>query len=248
MDLESPLPFDLSAGTPRFVEESRPLAERLQEKDETELRQLFNVSERVAQLNASRYQKWRPEKHPEHGRPALYAYTGAVYKGIGAYDFDRATLDFAQAHLRILSGLYGLLRPTDAVLPYRLDMGTKLQNPDGPDLYDYWRPRVTQVLKEELESDDHPDTIVLASKEYAAAVDTGALPGRTVHCSFKEERDGKLRQLQYQVKLARGLMARYICENRLRRSEELTAFDWGGYAFREDLSDDSHFVFVRGQD
>lgn len=234
---------------PLFLREAQPLVEKLRPLGAADLRSLFGVSDKVAALNQERYRNWSLQDHEAEARPALYAYQGAVYKGLGAEEFSPEDRRYAQDHLRIISGLYGLLRPGDAILPYRLDMGTRLQNPAGGNLYAYWRDRLTQEIARELRDgggDEGSGMIVnLASKEYADAVDFSRLPGRVLTCEFRDWKGGRYKQIQYYVKRARGLMARYILQHRIRDAEALKDFNLEGYFFSEDGSEGDRLLFLR---
>lgn len=246
MDFSSPVP-GMERSSPLFLRESQPLVERLRPMTAADLRSLFGVSDKVAALNQDRFRAWTVDDHEVSARPALFAYAGPVYAGLAAGEFGREDRAFAQRHLRIISGLYGLLRPSDAILPYRLDMGTKLDNPRGDNLYDYWRDRVTARLSQELSEQgrEHPLLINLASKEYSSVVDQERIPARVVECRFKDRKGEEYRQIQYYVKRARGLMAKFIVKNRIESIEGLRSFDLEGYRYSYEQSEAEQLVFLR---
>jgi cytoplasmic iron level regulating protein YaaA (DUF328/UPF0246 family) len=208
-----------------------------------DLRRLMDISEKLADLNYERFQAFDPAV--EDGLQAAIAFNGDVYDGLDARSLDAKSFAWAQKHLRILSGLYGLLRPADAIQPYRLEMGTRLKTKRGKSLYDFWGDRIATALNEAAEGHKEPTLINLASQEYFGAVDAKALKLSVITCRFFEERDGVAKQISFFAKKARGSMARYAIDNRIERAEDLKAFDVGGYAWRKDLSSESDWVFHR---
>jgi len=209
----------------------------------SELRKLMDLSEPLAKLNHERFQAFDPSV--EDGLQAAIAFNGDVYAGLSARTLDARGFAWAQKHLRILSGLYGLLRPADAIQPYRLEMGTRLKTRRGRSLYDFWGDRISVALNEAAEGHREKTLINLASQEYFGAVDARALRLSVVTCRFFEEKDGVARQVSFFAKKARGLMARYAIDNRIEASADLKAFDVAGYAWRKDLSSDHDWVFHR---
>ncbi len=231
---------------PRLLEHSRRLIDILREKTVPELQRLMDISEDLAVLNAERYADYRTPFTPDNAKQALLAFKGDVYQGLGADDFDGDDLDYAQQHLRILSGLYGLLRPLDLMQPYRLEMGTRLSNGHGKNLYEFWGGRITELINRDLRDRQLKAVVNLASQEYFKAVDTDGLEGALYDIDFKEKReDGSYRIIAFYAKRARGMMCRYAVRNRLREPAQLRDFDMDGYAFNEALSDERHFVFTR---
>lgn len=209
----------------------------------SELRKLMDLSEPLAKLNHERFQAFDPSV--EDGLQAAIAFNGDVYAGLSARTLDARGFAWAQKHLRILSGLYGLLRPADAIQPYRLEMGTRLKTRRGRSLYDFWGDRIALALNEAAEGHKEKTLINLASQEYFGAVDARALRLPVVTCRFFEEKDGVARQISFFAKKARGLMARYAIDHRIEKSADLKAFDVAGYVWRKDLSTDHDWVFHR---
>lgn len=213
---------------------------RLRPRD---LRKLMDISEKLADLNYERFQAFDPAV--DEGLQAAIAFNGDVYAGLSARTLDAKAFGWAQSRLRILSGLYGVLRPADAIQPYRLEMGVRLKTGRGKTLCQFWGDRIARSLNAAAE--DHRDkTLVnLASLEYFAAVDLKALALPVVTCKFFEDRGAVTKQISFMAKKARGMMARYAIDHRIDRAEDLKAFDSEGYAFREDLSSDTEWIFQR---
>jgi cytoplasmic iron level regulating protein YaaA (DUF328/UPF0246 family) len=212
--------------------------------DLPELAGLMAMSDDLAALTAGRCRAWRPPFTPDNARPALLAYAGDTYAALEAATLDAGDLAFAQDHLRILSGLYGLLRPLDLIQPYRLEMGARLANPEGPDLYAFWRAPLTRAVARALAGAGGP-LVNLASGEYFSALDAGALPGRVVTPVFEEPARGGYRVQAVHAKRARGRMVRFAVRNRLDRAEDLLAFDDLGYGFDDAASGPDRWVFRR---
>jgi len=209
---------------------------------------MMSISEDLAQLNAERFAKWSQPFTEENSKQAVYSFNGDVYQGLEASLLSKEEIDYAQDHLRILSGLYGVLRPLDSIQPYRLEMGTSWEiTPKKNSLYKYWKSAVTERLKEDVEETGAKFILNLASQEYAKAVDFKAIDLPVISPDFKEERGDKFQMISFFAKKARGLMARYAIENRIEKPEELKAFDYEGYHFNESLSDLSKnkWVFTR---
>ncbi|MDR3512525.1 MAG: peroxide stress protein YaaA [Caulobacteraceae bacterium] len=230
--------------TPQLKDDIAALAKVTRKLKRSDLKQLMSISEKLADLNYQRFQAF--DEACEEGLQAAMAFDGDVYDGLQARTLDKAALGWAQDHLRILSGLYGVLRPLDAIQPYRLEMGIRLKNPRGATLYDFWKGRVAPTLNAVLETQAEPALINLASQEYFGAVDVAALKAPVITCHFKEIRPGEApRILSFYAKKARGLMARYAIEHRLERAEQLRAFDTAGYVYQADLSTDTDWIFCR---
>lgn len=210
-----------------------------------DLRRLMDISEPLAQLNYERFQAFDPSV--EEGLQAAIAFNGDVYSGLDARSLDPKAFAWAQDRLRILSGLYGLLRPADAMQPYRLEMGTRLKTKRGRSLYDFWGDRIAMALNEAAEGHKDRTLVNLASQEYFGAVDAKALTLPVVTCRFLEEKAGVTKQISFFAKKARGLMARYAIDNRIEKVDDLKAFDVTGYTFRKDLSSEADWVFLRQQ-
>ncbi|MEH0197739.1 peroxide stress protein YaaA [Caulobacter sp. CCNWLY153] len=235
------LPLTTPALKPQIAE----LAKVTRKLTAADLRRLMHISEKLADLNRERFQHFDPEV--EDGLQAVIAFNGDVYAGLAARELDRPALEWAQGALRILSGLYGVLRPLDALQPYRLEMGTRLKTKRGANLYDFWGETIAKTLNEAAADHADPTLVNLASQEYFGAVDAKALKLPVVTCHFKEEKAGALKVLGFYAKKARGRMARYAIEGRVEKAEDLKAFDLDGYSFRPDLSTQADWVFARPQ-
>jgi hypothetical protein len=231
--------------TPDFLEEAGELIERLQKLSAKKIAGLMHVSDKLAAENFERFQNWSPRHTAENSKPCVLAYRGDVYDGLAADNWQAADFKFAQRHLRILSGLYGVLRPLDAIQPYRLEMGTPLKAGRKKDLYAFWQEMITDAIAQALREVRSTTIINLASKEYASAIDFQALEATVITPVFKEYRDGKYKFLSFFGKRARGLMAGYILENKLKKPERINRFDVDGYGFNEELSSEGEWVFTR---
>jgi len=232
---------------PAFAERGLPLIERLRALSPLQVSQLMDISDKLAVLNVGRYAEWAPEHTPAVAKPAVLAFNGDVYEGLDASSLSAADLDWAQERLRILSGLYGLLRPLDLIRPYRLEMGTRLANPLGKDLYAYWGDTVTAVLREQLAAEPAPVLINLASEEYFKVVRVKALGAQVVDCVFEDWKSGKWKIISFHAKRARGLMVRYAIATRAATPAALTGFDSEGYAYAAAESTPTRLVFRRQQ-
>lgn len=230
---------------PRHLAQSTALVEVLKEKDESDLKSLMKISDKLAGLNATRYRQFSTPFNLENAKQALLAFKGDVYTGLNAEEFDEEERAFAQKHLRILSGLYGVLRPLDLMQPYRLEMGTRLQTEKGKNLYEFWGDEITETLNRDLADSQDGVVLNLASKEYFSAVKPQNLNARLLNVDFKEDRDGKLKVIAFNAKKARGEMARQIIKGKLESPEEIKALNVNGYLFHDDLSTGDHFVFVK---
>jgi hypothetical protein len=230
---------------PLFVPQAQALINILQHKSPQEIASLMSLSDSLAGLNVARYQAWRPKFTAKNAKQAVLAFNGDVYDGLDAKTLDADDLTWAQDHLCILSGLYGVLRPLDYMQPYRLEMGTKLPNPGGKDLYQFWGTQITDYLNTRLQRDTTPVIVNLASQEYFKAVDTKALKARVVDCVFEDFKDGKYKIISFYAKRARGLMARFAATRRINLPEQLKGFDLDGYAFDNSASKPERLVFRR---
>ena len=201
----------------------------------------------IAKLNTDRYQSFKTPFTPKNAKQAIFAFKGDVYSGIDIEEYSDADLEYAQKHLRILSGLYGCLRPLDLIQPYRLEMKTKLHNVRGENLYQFWGDRITDELNKALEKQKQPVLVNLASNEYFKSVKPKQLKGRLLNINFKETKDGKTRVVAIFAKRARGMMTDYILRNRIEKPEDIKKFKQGGYRFRKELSDEKQWTFVRPQ-
>jgi cytoplasmic iron level regulating protein YaaA (DUF328/UPF0246 family) len=212
-----------------------------------DLRDLMGISDALAELNQERFQQMHTPFTPDNARPAAQTFAGEVYTALDAWSLDEDALAWSQDHVAILSGLYGLLRPLDLMQPYRLEMGTKLENPRGANLYSFWKPTLTEAVAEAVEGHDDPTIINLASTEYSKAVDLKKLGVPVITPKFQDVKNGKARTLFLFAKRARGWMVRWMVEQRATDPEQLKAFDVGGYRYDDDASDDRTWVFRRPQ-
>jgi cytoplasmic iron level regulating protein YaaA (DUF328/UPF0246 family) len=235
LDFESEPATDAHS-EPRFVADSKRLVALLKKRSPADIASLMGLSDKLAELNHRRYAEWTPRFDPGEARQAVLAFRGDVYTGLQADRWREKDFAWAQDHLRILSGLHGVLRPLDLIRPYRLEMGTKLPNPRGDDLYAFWRETVTAALREDLEAMPTPITVNLASNEYFGAVDASVLPGRLVTPWFEDLKNDRYKVISFYAKKARGLMADWIVRHRVRSVGKLKDFDVAGYAFDADAT------------
>jgi len=241
----SAAPAGLQATTPRLEQDIAVLMKRCKKLGVATLRKLMHLSQPLAELNHQRFQEMSLPFTRENAKPSLLAFQGDVYKGLDAGSLSAADLRWAQDHLRILSGFYGLLRPLDLIQPYRLEMGSRLGNTRGKNLYAFWGNRLADALNAELALHPAPAILNLASNEYWKAVPAKRLAARLVHADFQEVRDGKARTISFFAKRARGLMARFQVRHRIDEPEGLKDFADEGYGYRPDLSTDDRLVFTR---
>ena len=230
-----------------FTSQSAELIEVLRQKTPQQISTLMKLSDTLAGLNVGRYQAWSPRFTAKNSKQAALAFDGDVYGGLDARTLSAEQLDWAQDHLCILSGLYGVLRPLDRMQPYRLEMGTALKTDRGSNLYQFWGTQISDYLNKRAAADTSPVIVNLASEEYFRAVDLKALKVRVVSCVFEELRAGKYKIISFSAKRARGLMARYAIENRASTVKKLQAFDAEGYAFDAKASSPDRLVFRRKQ-
>lgn len=247
LDYDTPSPVE-SHGTPPFVTESSALINLLKAKSVTEIAELMDLSGPLATLNAERYAAWRPRFTAHNSKPAVMAFNGDVYEGLDATTLSHDDLAWAQRHVAILSGLYGVLRPLDRMQPYRLEMGTALDNPRGKNLYAFWGDRLAQHLNQQLATDATPVVVNLASQEYFKGVQRKVLKGRVIECVFEDWKSGQYKVISFFAKRARGLMARFAVQQRVALPEGLTRFDLEGYAFEAAASAADRLVFRRRVD
>ena len=241
LDYDSPL-ITARATEPQLLDEAATLAALCKPLSPQALSSLMGISDKLAALNVARFAQWPREATAQNSRPAILAFKGDVYTGLAVEDFTEADLDFAQAHLRILSGLYGVLRPLDRLQPYRLVMGTRLEYGRCKDLYAFLGSRISDVLAGDMAGEP---LINLASEEYFGAVKPALLPGEVISPVFQDEKGGKYKIISFHAKKARGLMARYIIKQRLTRPEQLLEFDLAGYAYCPELSTPQKPLFRR---
>ena len=227
----------------QFLDKANTIQKTLKKKKTKDLMELMDISEKLADLNWQRNQDWTLPFTSENARPAVYAFNGDVYTGLDAYTIPTDKLDVLQDQLRILSGLYGILRPLDLMQEYRLEMGTSIAIGTKKNLYEFWKKTITDALNKELTKDEL--FINLASNEYFSAVDTKALKVPVITPEFKDYKDGKLKMISFFAKKARGLMVRYIIDTNAKTIEDLKGFNYEGYAFDANLSKGNRLVFTR---
>ncbi len=245
LDYESPLPLGLVPTRPDFLADSACLIDILREYTPPQVASLMSLSDKLAALNVARFQSWQPDFAEPDARPALFAFKGDVYTGIEVERLQANDLARAQKHLRILSGLYGLLRPLDLMLPYRLEMGTELVNPRGKHLYDFWGDSITQALNAALAEQGDGILINLASNEYFRAVQPKKLNAVIYTPQFKDEKNGQFKMISFFAKKARGRMAAWLLQNDISQPDDLRDFDVDGYQFNSALSSGQTLVFTR---
>ncbi|MEW9797178.1 peroxide stress protein YaaA [Alteromonas sp. CYL-A6] len=244
LDYSSPVPV-ASSTQPDLLDNAQVLVDRCQQLSPAELSSLMGISDKLATLNANRFAEFATPFTPENARQAVYAFNGDVYGGLDAYSLSEEDMEYAQSHLRILSGLYGLLRPLDLMQAYRLEMGTRLENVRGKDLYAFWDTTITEKLNEALKAQGDNVLVNLASNEYFRSVKKSALDGMVITPVFKDYKNGKYKVISFFAKKARGLMARYIIENKVTEVDGLKQFDVDGYGFSEADSSSTELVFLR---
>jgi uncharacterized protein len=241
LDFGSKAPYDV-ASQPHFLKDADYLAGKLSKLKSADLGSLLEISPKLAQINAERFATWKSAP----AKQAIFAYNGDVYDGLEAKTFSLPEIEFAQQHLRIISGLYGLLLPLDAIKPYRIDMGTSFVTPKGANLYRYWADRITDQLKKSLKASGNNILVNLASQEYFAAVNTKRLGARIITPVFKDRIKDEYTMISFFAKRARGMMSRFIIKHSITDHEMLVGFDEGGYRFNPDLTKGDKWVFTRG--
>ena len=244
LDYESPLATERFS-QPEFVEHSAELIEECRKLTPADISALMKVSDKIAGLNVARFEQWNETFTQDNARQAILAFKGDVYTGLDAETLSDDDFDYAQNHLRMLSGLYGLLKPLDLMQPYRLEMGTRLANARGTNLYQFWGNIITDKLNEALNAQGDNVLINLASNEYFKAVKPKSLDGQIITPVFKDCKNGQYKVISFYAKKARGMMARYIIENKIDSVEALTQFDTAGYYFVEEESNAKELVFKR---
>ncbi len=245
LDYDTPLPEGLPHTQPQFVADSTRLIEVLREQSPQQIASLMQISDALAALNVGRYAAWEQKFTAANSRQAVMAFNGDVYEGLQAHSLTPDELQWAQQHLGILSGLYGVLRPLDRMQPYRLEMGTRLATDAGTNLYQFWGPRIAEHLNTRLQADATPVVVNLASQEYFKSVDRKVLKARVIECVFEDWKGGTYKIISFHAKRARGLMARHAIRNRVATPRQLEGFDAEGYAFAPAASAPDRLVFRR---
>ncbi len=230
---------------PVFQKDALKLIDVLTEKSEKEVQNLMSISEKLATLNVERYHNFTKKKDPVHAKQAMFAFQGDVYQGLEAEKFNKKEVDFAQDHLRILSGLYGVLRPLDLIQPYRLEMGTQLAVNGDKNLYEFWKEKVGKQLKKDLKKQGDNVIINLASVEYFKSVNTKSLKAQIIDVDFKDFKNGEYKVISFYAKKARGLMSKYIIDNQIDSVDNLKGFDYEGYYFDDAASTETTLAFKR---
>ena len=244
LDYETPV-GDVPHTQPQFVPQAAQLIELLRPQTPQQIAQLMDLSDSLSALNVARYQSWSTRFTARNSKQAILAFNGDVYDGLDAKTLDRASLEWAQQHVCILSGLYGVLRPLDRMQPYRLEMGTALANPQGKSLYAFWGSQIAQHLNKRLAKDAAPVVVNLASQEYFKAVDLKTLKARVIECVFEDYKSGQYKVISFFAKRARGLMLRYATLAQIQHSEALRKFNLDGYAYEAAASTPDRLVFRR---
>lgn len=233
---------------PVFLKDAAILIENLRQMTPHDISSLMKVSEQLAHLNYERFQDWHSPFTPKNAKVAILTFAGEVYEGLNAREFEDNDFVFAQKHLRILSGLYGILKPLDLIQPYRLEMGTSLQTSLGKGLYNFWGSSITELLNDSINDEEEPIIVNLASQEYFKSVNLKLLKARVITPVFKEFKGGKYKIISFNAKKARGLMSNYIVKNKIVRPEAIKSFNAEGYSFNESLSSGDKWIFTRRLD
>lgn len=241
----SPIDSATPPTQPVFLDQARQLVTLLRQYDLSSLCLLMGISPALAERTQGQFHNFTLAGTPKNGKPAILAYSGEAFRSLGAVGFAPTELHFAQQHLRILSGLYGCLRPLDLIQPHRLEMGYALPNEQGKTLYAFWSRLITDHLNRTMAKEPHPILINLASHEYAKAVEKQRLIGPWLDIQFKEEENGRQKSVAIHAKRARGMMAAFLVRSRVTRPEEIRQFTGGGYSYRPDLSKDRQWIFTR---
>lgn len=243
----APAPSDLPLTKPTLTKDTKELDPVVKKLTRAEIKKLMGISEDLTNLTFERFQAIKTAGRIPGTKQAALAFSGDVYRGLNANTLSENDLAFGQEHLRILSGLYGLLRPLDAIQPYRLEMGSKLKNPRGTNLHQFWGETLSKALDKDVKTHDDSTIISLASPEYARSVDRKTLKAPFLTLTFKEKKDGNVRAIQTYIKQARGMMARWAIENRITASDDLKNFSVSGYKFSKSLSSEKEWIFTRPQ-
>jgi len=244
LDFETP-PVIAKSTKPLHLQDSTALVDLMREYNPEGLVELMGISQKLGELNYQRFHEWHTPFTKDNAKQAIYAFKGDVYTGLDAEQLSKDDVDFAQSHLRILSGLYGVLRPLDLIQPYRLEMGTKVENPKGKNLYDFWDDRLTNALNKQLKAVSAKALINLASNEYFKVLAKGQLSTEIITPVFKDFKSGKYKIVSFFAKKARGMMAAYIIQNKITEPSKLKKFNVAGYQYDEASSTATEWVFLR---
>jgi cytoplasmic iron level regulating protein YaaA (DUF328/UPF0246 family) len=247
LDFETEVP-EMAVSQPVFLDDTEELIEVARKKSRSDLMKLMGISENLADLNFQRFQHFSRPFDSTNAKPAIFAFRGDTYVGLDADTMKAKDIDWAESHFRMLSGLYGLLKPRDLMQPYRLEMGTRLPNPRGKDLYAFWGDKIADEINSLTDGHKDRSLINLASNEYFKSVKTKLLKGPVITPVFKEIKGGAAKVVGFSAKRARGMMARYMIDNRLENPEELKKFNKDGYSYQDDLSTETEWVFTRVHD
>lgn len=244
LDYQSPL-ITSDYSKPQFMPETQQLVEVCKKLSANELAKLMSISPKLAEVNYQRFQDWHANFTPDNARQAILAFKGDVYEGLHVEDFTDKDLSFAQSHLRILSGLYGVLRPLDLIQPYRLEMGIRLKNGHNSNLYQFWGDKLTDYLNKELAQSANPTLINLASNEYFKAIKAKQLKASIIQPIFLDKSKGEFKVISFYAKKARGLMSRFIIKNNINQSNDIKSFNLEGYQFDSKRSTELKWFFIR---
>ncbi|NVK23877.1 MAG: peroxide stress protein YaaA [Gammaproteobacteria bacterium] len=244
LDYETPATTDVFT-QPELLEHAQELVDVCVELTPADLSNLMGISDKLAGLNAARFADWQPDFNTDNAKQAVLAFNGDVYAGLEADSFSEEELDYTQQHLRILSGLYGLLKPLDLMMPYRLEMGTKLENPRGTNLYQFWGEIITDKINEQLAATNSKFLVNLASTEYFKSVKKKNLNAELITPSFKDWKNGQYKMISFFAKKARGMMVQYLVKNKVEDLNELLKFNLAGYEYNEELSKPNEPCFTR---
>ncbi|WP_444934507.1 peroxide stress protein YaaA [Microbulbifer sp. JTAC008] len=246
LDYESDIP-SLETTQPDFLKESAALIKELRELSPQQVSSLMKISDKLGVLNYDRFHTWKRPFTDNNARPALLAFKGDVYTGLEAETMGKRDFAYAQKHLRMLSGLYGLLRPLDLMQPYRLEMGTKFENAKGKNLYEFWGDKITEALNAQLQGVKSRELVNLASNEYFKSVKTKQLDAQVITPHFKDLKNGQYKMISFFAKKARGMMSRWAIDQRVKKAEELKGFDVAGYVYNLNMSTEWDWVFTRDE-
>ncbi len=242
---EDTLSLEVKWSKPKFIKQAEILSGILKEKSPAEIGSLMHLSENLSNLNYERNQKWKKSHTINNAKPAMFIFNGDVYQGLDAVSFSEPELEYAQVHFKILSGLYGLLKPLDVIRPYRLEMGTKLTNSEGSNLYHFWKNSIGKQLQKDLQSSKSTYLLNCASNEYFKAVDTAAIKQEIWTPVFKDFKTDKYKIISFFAKKARGMMARFVIQNQCKTIEDLYSFNSEGYYFKEVDEAKKQIIFYR---